>query len=221
MRPILYDISPPLDSRLAVFPGDTPLSREPILQLEQGDSVTLSTLRASCHVGAHVDAPSHYDLRGDAVGARPLDAFLGPCRVIRVSVEPGALVTLDSVHLALRLDESADDAFPDLPRVLFATGTYRDPREFNPDFAALCPRMVERMGEAGARLVGIDTPSIDPASSTDLQAHRAVARHDMNILEGVVLDDVPSGVYELIALPLRLTEFDGSPVRAVLRELRR
>jgi arylformamidase len=41
----------------------------------------------------------------------------------------------------------------------------------------------------------------------------------MAILEGLVLNNVPEGVYELIALPLKLVGFDASPVRAILRSL--
>ncbi len=215
----LFDISPPLDPDLAVFPGDTPLSREVILELGRGDAVTLSTLRATCHLGAHVDAPSHYDPGGEAVGMRPLAPFLGPCRVVRVAVGPGDLVTPSVVCDALGVDGDASDGTLDEERILFATGTFADPRAFRHDFAALSPDLVEWLARAGVRLVGIDTPSIDPADSKELPAHAAVRRHDMNILEGVVLEGVPAGVYELIALPLRLTEFDGSPVRAVLREL--
>ncbi len=103
---------------------------------------------------------------------------------------------------------------------MIATGTYPDPLEFRQDFAALSPDLIDWLADAAVFLVGIDTPSVDPADSKELPAHEAVRRHDLNILEGVVLDGVPPGLYELIALPLRLTEFDGSPVRAVLRTLR-
>ncbi len=219
--PILYDISPPLGPGLAVFPGDTPLSREVVLALDRKDPVTLSTLRATCHLGAHVDAPSHYDPRGVSIGERPLDPFLGRCRVVRVEVSFGELVTPGMVRDALQSGPcAASDGRPDAARVLIATGTYPDPMEFRRDFAALSPDLIDWFAEAGVFLVGIDTPSVDPADSKELPAHEAVHRHDLNILEGVVLGSVPPGLYELIALPLRLTEFDGSPVRAVLRTLR-
>jgi len=219
--PILYDISPPLGPGLAVFPGDTPLSREVVLDLDRGDPVTLSTLRATCHLGAHVDAPSHYDPLGVSIGERPLDPFLGRCRVVRVEVRLGELVTPGMVRDALQSGPcAAPDRRPDAARVLIATGTYPDPLEFRRDFAALSPDLIDWLADAGVILVGVDTPSVDPADSKELPAHGAVRRHDLNILEGIVLDGVPPGLYELIALPLRLSEFDGSPVRAVLRTLR-
>ena len=217
--PEVYDISPRLDANLAVFPGDTPLSREVVLDLARGDTVTLSTLRSTVHLGAHVDAPSHYDPSGVAIGDRPLDPFLGPCRVVRIPPGPG-LVTVTTMQEALAGSSGrATPSLEGIPRVLVATGTYPDPTEFRTDFAALAPELIDWLAERGVRLVGIDTPSIDPAESSELPAHAAVRRHDMNILEGVVLRGVPPGVYELIALPLRLADFDGSPVRAVLRTL--
>jgi arylformamidase len=103
------------------------------------------------------------------------------------------------------------------PRVLFATGTFPDPEQFNTDFAALSPELVEHLNGLGVKLVGIDTPSVDPFDSKELPAHRTFLKHDMAILEGLVLAGVPAGVYEVIALPLRLVGFDASPVRAVLR----
>lgn len=167
-----------------------------------------------------MDAPSHYDPEGAAIGERPLTPFMGPCRVVRVEAAAGRLVTTAMVRDSLASGRgAAPGGRLDAARLLIATGTYPDPTEFRADFAALAPDLVDWIAGEGVRLVGIDTPSIDPADSRELPAHRAVRRHDLNILEGVVLDAVPPGLYELIALPLRLTAFDGSPVRAILRTL--
>ncbi len=205
---MLYDISPPLSPRLAVWPGDTPLTREVLAEIGPRSAITLSSLRATAHLGAHADAPSHYGAGAPAIDARDLDFYLGPCQVIRVAVGRAARVTPD----AIRGPISA-------PRVLIDTGTHPDPDSFPEDFAALSPELVTWLHGRGVRLVGIDTPSVDPFSSKDLPAHRTFLRHDMAILEGLVLKGVPEGLYELIALPLRLVGFDASPVRAVLRTL--
>ena len=205
---MLYDISPPISPQLAVWPGDTPPRREVLLDLARGDSVTLSTLHATVHLGAHADAPSHYGPAAEAIGARPLEAYLGPCEVMRVAVPRGARVTPQLLPGA-----------PCAPRVLLATGTYPDPLRFNEDFAALAPELVDHLHRAGVRLIGIDTPSVDLFESKDLPAHRRFLAQNIAILEGLVLAGVPEGVYELIALPLPLVGFDASPVRAVLRPL--
>lgn len=206
---MLIDISPPLGTSIAVWPGDSPLSREVLLELARSDSVTLSTLRATVHLGSHADAPSHYGAGAPDIASRALEAYLGPCDVIRVNVSRGGQVTPEML-----------DRVPTTPRVLLATGTYPDPERFNQDFAALSPRLVDHLHALGVRLIGIDTPSVDPFTSKDLPAHGRFLAHDMAILEGLVLNDVVEGNYELIALPLRLTGFDASPVRAVLRSLR-
>lgn len=205
----MIDISPPLNASLSVWPGDTPLSREILLEIARGASVTLSTLRATVHLGAHADAPSHYGASAGDIASRSLVYYIGACEVMRVPVARGEVITAAMLPRA-----------PTAPRVLFATGTFPDLCEFNQDFAALSPALVDHLHTAGVILAGIDTPSVDPFSSKDLAAHKRFLALDMAILEGLVLDRVADGTYELIALPLRLEGFDASPVRAVLRPLR-
>jgi len=203
---MIYDITPPISEALKVWPGDTPPSREVLCDMHDGANLTLSTLHATVHLGAHVDAPSHYGTDAPSMEARPIDLYLGPCQVVTVDVARGSRI------------ESAQLVEPvKAERVLFHTNTYPDPCCFNEDFAALSPALVDRLAGEGVRLVGIDTPSVDLFKSEDLPAHHAFLRHDMAILEGIMLSGVPDGVYELIALPLKLVGFDASPVRAILR----
>lgn len=204
----IIDISPRISPRLAVFPGDTPASRQVLLDRRQGAPVTLSALTATVHLGAHVDAPSHYGTDAPAIHERSLVPYIGPCRVIRVRAR------------ARQRIEMTDLAGPiDAPRVIIATGSYPDPERWTDDFAALAPALVDELHARGVVLIGVDTPSVDLADSKDLPAHQRFLLHDMAILEGLVLEDVPEGKYELIALPLPLEGFDASPVRAVLRPL--
>jgi arylformamidase len=205
----LYDLSPPLTPAIAVWPGDVGFSREVALSIASGANIDLSSMRTTLHVGAHADAPSHYAAAGPGIGERPLETYFGPCQVIRVPVNRGERIL--PAHLAVPIADLVR-----APRVLFHTGTFPDPNRWNSDFASLSPELIEALAAAGVRLVGIDTPSIDPESDPELRAHQAVARHDLSILEGLVLDGVPEGLYTLIALPLRLPGADASPVRAVL-----
>jgi arylformamidase len=205
---LLYDITPAVTAALAVWPGDTPPSRDVLADMKRGDNITLSTLRATVHLGAHADAPSHYGRDAASIESRPLDLYLGPCRVVRIPAERGTRIPPSAIPRDLRGE-----------RILVATGTYPDPQSWNDDFAAFEPATVDLLHERGARLVGIDTPSVDPFSAKELAAHARFLAHDMAILEGLVLALVPEGEYELIALPLKLSGFDASPVRAVLRSL--
>ena len=90
---------------------------------------------------------------------------------------------------------------------------------WDPELVAFAPDTIEQLATRGVTLVGIDSASIDPATSKTLDSHQAIRRLGLRVLENLVLDDVPEGDYELIALPLRLTSADASPVRAVLRDL--
>jgi arylformamidase len=203
---MIYDLSPAISERLRVWPGDTPPGREVLCDMRRGDNLTLSTLRTTVHLGSHADAPSHYGRDAVAIDRMPLDYYLGPCQVIRLPVPPRTRI----LPVAVTVPVTA-------ARVLFATGTYPDPERFDEDFAALSPELVQDLHSQGVKLVGIDTPSVDLFDSKELPAHLAFLKYDMAILEGLVLADVPAGVYELIALPLKLAGFDASPVRAVLR----
>ncbi len=203
---MLYDITPPITPSLAVWPGDTPPTRELLCDMRRSDNLTLSTLRATVHLGAHADGPSHYGKDAPAIHERALDYYLGPCQVIRVKVARAIRI----VPAALPGDLSGS-------RILFATGTYPNPERWNSDFAALSVELIDFLHDRGVITVGIDTPSVDLFDSKDLPAHKSMLRHDMAILEGLVLKDVPEGTYELIALPLPLVGFDASPVKAVLR----
>jgi arylformamidase len=205
---MIYDITPPITSCLQVWPGDTPPTREVLLDMQRGDNITLSTLRATVHLGAHADAPSHYARTAAAIHERSLTYYLGPAQVVRVAAARATRVTAEMVARPLRA-----------LRVLIATSTFPDPEHFNTDFAALSPALVECLYEQGVKLIGIDTPSVDLFDSKDLPSHQMFLKHDMAILEGLALQDVPEGVYELIALPLRLVGFDASPVRAILRTI--
>ena len=203
---MILDITPAITPALAVWPGDTPASREVLMDLARGDVVTLSTLRATVHLGAHADAPSHYGLGAPSIEAMPPDRYVGPCRVLRVPARRGMRIGPEAIPADLRSE-----------RVLIATGTYPEPDHWRDDFAALEPATVDLLHARGVRLVGIDTPSVDLKSDMKLLAHGRFLAHDMAILEGLVLDGVEPGEYELIALPLKLVGFDASPVRAILR----
>jgi len=207
-EPALWDISPPISADSPVFPGDTPYSQRWCATIAPGCPVNVSAVTLSPHVGAHADAPLHYDAHGAAIGAVGLEPFIGRCRVIH-AMGCGALVQWQHVAHAVQ-------AMPD--RVLVRTYA-QSPRQWDNDLTAYAPETVERLADLGVRLIGIDTASIDPADSKSLPSHHVIRRRDMRVLENLVLDDVPEGDYELIALPLKLMQADASPVRAILRAL--
>ncbi|MBS82498.1 MULTISPECIES: arylformamidase [unclassified Variovorax] len=206
----LWDISAPVHAGSPVFPGDTPYTQQWCATIGPGCPVNVSAITMSPHVGSHADAPLHYDPEGATIGDVSLDAFIGPCRVIH-AIGRGPLV--EWAHIA----HAVTSQLP--PRVLVRTYAAMPVDRWDGQLAAYAPSTVERLAAMGVKLIGIDTASIDPADSKTLDSHQAIRRRGLRVLENLVLDEVPEGDYELIALPLRLVSADASPVRAVLREL--
>lgn len=205
----LWDISPPVQATSPVFPGDTAYSQQWVASIGPGCPVNVSAITLSPHVGAHADAPLHYDPEGAAIGAVDLDAFIGPCRVIH-AIGCGPLVKPEHIAHAM-------DGLPS--RVLLRVYEQMPKDQFDNALPAFAPETVELLADHGVKLIGIDSASIDPADSKTLDSHQVIRQRGLRVLENLLLDDVPEGDYELIALPLKLTTADASPVRAVLRSL--
>ncbi|NIE78019.1 arylformamidase [Pantoea sp. Ap-967] len=205
----IWDISAPLDVNTPVWPGDTPFQEERCWKIDDHCPVNVGRITLSPHTGAHADAPLHYSADGLAIGAVSLEPYIGPCRVI------------DCTHVTgIVQPEDLFASMEDVPRRVIIRTFNRAPTAAWPvRFSAIAPATIEMLADAGVCLIGVDTPSLDPQSSKTMDAHMAVAKYGMAILEGLVLDDVPVGDFELIALPLKFTNLDASPVRAVLRRL--
>ena len=205
----LWDVSPAIASDSPLFPGDTGYSQQWTARIGPGCPVNISAITMSLHIGAHADAPLHYGPGAPTIGQVDLTPYLGPCRVMH-AIGCGALVTPE------HLRAYASNDLP--PRVLVRT-CVKAPTAWSPEFAAFAPETIRWLAGLGVLLVGIDSQSVDPADSKTLDSHQQLLKHNIRVLENLVLDDVPAGDYELIALPLKLTMADASPVRAVLREL--
>jgi arylformamidase len=205
----LWDISQTLRPGLPVWPGDTAFSHRPRWSMADGSPVNVAAFETTVHAGAHADAPLHYDARGVSAAEVGLDAYIGRCEVVDARC-CGAYIGLDFVQSVLRSPEA---------RVLFRT-FQQFPTDVWPNgFTAVAAGAIAYLASRGVVLIGVDAPSLDPQASKTMDAHRAVLSADMRVLEGLVLDHVPAGRYELIALPLKLAGLDASPVRAVLRAL--
>jgi arylformamidase len=204
----VWDISPLISSHTPTFPGDVPFARQWTARIAPDCPVNLSAITLSPHVGAHADAPLHYGAQAPGIAEVGLEPYLGPCRVIH------AIGTGPLIH-PRDLDKSAD-RLP--PRVLVRT-CRTAPTVWSDTFTTFAPETITWLAEQGVRLVGIDAQSVDPATSKTLDSHHQLLKHDMRVLENLVLDEVAEGDYELIALPLRIAGADASPVRAILRSL--
>jgi arylformamidase len=202
----LIDISRSISPATAVWPGDREIAWTWTTRLGRDDaSVNLGSIELSTHVGSHVDAPFHVDEEGGTVDDLSLSAFVGRADVVDVgsasAIRPKHLegVTADRVLFKTEASHLSDDQWPD-------------------SITPFEPTTIRQLENEGATLVGTDAPSVDPLDSKTLPAHHALVEAGIVNLEGLCFEGVAPGSYFLIALPLKLTNADASPVRAVLRE---
>lgn len=204
---MIIDITPVISSQTAVFPGDQQFARHVQMSFQRGHHLELSSIQSTLHIGAHADSPLHYHPAGLPIEQRSLQPYMGLCQVItvtQVSSENGRILWKD-IQVPI-----------EAPRILFRTLSFPNPECWQDSFFSLSPELIQNLVNKNVVLVGIDTPSIDPSDSKDLPSHQAVYRSDLSVLEGLLLEHVQDGLYDLIALPLPLKGADASPVRAVL-----
>lgn len=206
----IVDISQPIKSDSACFPGDTPFSREVTVSHQESNVINLTALKMSPHVGTHVDAPVHVrgtmDSAHEMVGAMALDAFVGLVEVIDISPFVGAI---KPEHVQPRLKTKAT-------RLLIRTSHQIRYQVFEKEYAYLSTELVEWLSNRGTRLVGLDSPSVDDTESKTLCAHHGLLAKDIYWLENLDLTAASCGEYFLVAAPLKFMELEASPVRALL-----
>lgn len=204
----IWDITPLVTSDFPLWPQSQALQRSVVCDMKSGDAVTSSIMTATAHLGAHADAPSHYAIEGKSIDECSLHHYLGPCQVIRPKVNHGDPITKQIVTQAILA-----------PRVLFATSTFDYTQPFREDFASFDPDFFEFLAQNRVITIGIDGPSVDLYKAQEFPCHRIAYKYGVALLENLDLTKVPEGVYELIALPLKIKSFDASPVRAILRSV--
>jgi arylformamidase len=201
----IYDISKMINAKLKVWPGDQEFERSEAEFELPGMIGHASSIRASLHTGTHVDAHWHYNKNGISIEKHELENYVGSCQVIDVTSSTNSLIALSDISVAVTEK-----------RILLKTANCVDETEWNNDFKGISPELVHEFHKNGVILIGIDTPSVDLFNTETLTTHQAFYDCNMYNLEGVVLNDVKAGIYQLVALPLRIEGADGSPVRAIL-----
>lgn len=202
----IYDITLPMSASLACWPGDAPFRFDWTCRKTDGESVNVGQISMSIHTGTHIDAPFHFSDAGPTVENLPIEPFIGPARVIDLSD-----------RRTIRRQDLEPFDLSQTPRVLFRTGAWLDHRRFPETIPTMAPDVPGWLASQGVILVGVDVPSVDAIDSKDLPIHHALGENRIAILESLHLASVPEGIYELIALPLKLVGADGAPVRAILR----
>ncbi|HEY9717538.1 MAG TPA: cyclase family protein [Trichormus sp.] len=211
----ILDISLPISSKSACFPGDTPFSRNITLTYRESKVVNLTAMTMSPHVGTHTDSPVHVcgdmSQATDMAGQLPLQPFVGPALVLDLAPFTGAIKVSD---VETKLIDATD--FPQ--RILFRTCHQIRFDHFEDAYPSFSVELIDYLAERGILLVGIDAPSVDDINSKTLDVHHRLVKHKMCWLENLDLTGARHGNYFLVALPLKLMELEASPVRAVLLE---
>ncbi|WP_214753493.1 arylformamidase [Exiguobacterium sp. s16] len=202
------DVSQPLEDTITTWPGDTAFCYEIAWPMAASGSVNVGKVTMSLHTGTHIDAPFHFDDAGQRVIDLDPGLYIGPARVIHLPARERIEATdLDGFDLT------------GVERLILKTDGWPNKQEFPSHIPELTPSLADRLGELGIYLIGLDLPSVDAIDSKEMAAHHALARNGVHILEGLVLDHIAPGDYELNAVPLPIVKGDGSPVRALLRSL--
>ena len=197
----IIDITPALNINTAVWPGDHPF----VYDKEISGNMTMGKIITSVHLGAHIDAPLHITPAGKALTDLSLEPFIGRCQVVDVSHSQSEYILINEITDEIRA-----------PRLLFKTASFDHDKTFTKDYRAFSAELIDALAQRDIMLLGIDTPSVDLFTEQDLPVHHRMLYHKIAILEGIRLFGVKSGIYTLIALPLKISGSDGSPVRAVL-----
>jgi arylformamidase len=209
----IIDISQPVDSTSACFPGDVPFSRNITVSYKDSGVLNLTSLTMSPHVGTHADSPVH--IKGDMsenegmASQLPLEAFIGPVRVIDLAPYEGGITAEQFLSKVAKLE-----TLP--PRILFKTCHQIRYQVWEEKYAFLTVELIEALQSKGVKLVGIDTPSVDHTESKNLETHHKLDEFNFVWLENLDLTKVDEGNYFLVAPPLKFVELEASPVRAVL-----
>ncbi|HLZ23586.1 MAG TPA: cyclase family protein [Ktedonobacterales bacterium] len=205
------DVSVPLHDGMVHWPDNPPVSIERALSMDRGDLCNVSKMSLGVHTGTHMDAPVHWIPGGKGIDEMPLDAVIGPARVIAIQ---------DSV--SIKPDELKAYNIQRGERVLFKTrnsGRCWSSDAFVEDFVFVAHEAARYLAALGARTIGVDYLSVGGYKLDGAETHRALLDAGIWIIEGLNLSPVAPGMYDLICLPLRLAGADGAPARALLRPL--
>jgi arylformamidase len=205
------DISVPLRNGMVTWPGDAPFERASTLEIANGDQCNLSRISTTTHIGTHIDAPRHYLAGAAGMESMPIAASIGRARVIEIR-DPELI----------RISELASHRLAKGERVLFKTrnsGHAWKSDDFQENYAFIPPDSARYLAERGVQTVGVDYLSVGAFQNGGAETHRILLEAGIWIIEGLQLEHVQPGEYELVCLPLKIMGGDGAPARAVLRKL--
>ena len=205
---MILDVSRPIFTGMPIYPRNPPVEIDPAKRIARGDSSNVSLLTLGSHTGTHVDAPLHMDDAGAGDDEVSLDAMIGPAVVIDLADDVRAI---GAAHLADRIGTHTRVLLRSRNSARFAaTGVFEE------DFSYLAPDGAALLVERGVKLVGVDALSVEQYHAGHHRSHDTLLRAGVAVVEGLALENVAPGEYQLVCLPLRIRGCDGAPARVVL-----
>ena len=205
------DISLTIKKNLPQWPGSKPIKIKRIMDLNKGHLVNVSWIGIDVHTGTHIDAPKHFIKNGKSIDKINLNKLIGRCYLCNTGNK-------DEINIDFLKNL-------DIPRgidkILFKTKNsdlWRY-KKFHKDFVALTPNAAKWIVEKGINLVGIDYLSIQKFGEKDDKTHKILLKKGVVIIEGLNLKDIKQGIYEIIALPIKIKSSDGAPTRVILKTI--
>jgi arylformamidase len=203
------DISVTIKAGMAHWPDNPKIKVDKMLSMDRGDVCNVSVLSLGSHTGTHMDAPLHFIANGKSLDKMPLDATIGPARVIEIKDRE-----------AVKFEEIAKCKFKPGERILFKTRNSAKSWKsdnFDEDFVYISKEAAAFLAKSKIRTVGIDYLSVGGYRKDGVETHHALLGAGIWIIEGLNLSKVKPGKYELCCLPLKVLNSDGAPARALLR----
>jgi arylformamidase len=205
------DVTVPVRNGMVHWPGDPEYKIRQVLDQRNGDICTLSHIDMSVHTGTHMDAPRHFLQGAATMEQMPIEATIGPARVIAIS---------DTI--AIRRPELEQHNLQAGERILIKTPNSAkswNSDAFDEEYVFIAADAAAYMAERRIRAIGVDYLSVGGFRQDMVETHQTILRAEIWIIEGLNLSAVEPGAYELVCLPLKLVGSDGSPARAVLRKV--
>jgi len=209
------DVTVPLRNGMVVWPGDIKAKIEHRVTTNREQVHMNSWINMGVHTGTHMDAPLHFIASGKGIDQLPFDVTVGPARVIEIK---------DKV--SIKAEELKQHNIMRGERIIFKT--FNSPRcwqndTFADDFVYITRGAAQFLVDAGVKLVGVDYLSVGSPSDPEKgmkDTHDLLLGAEIWLIEGMNLTEITAGNYNLICLPLKLMNTEGSPVRVILQPLK-
>src|SRR5581483_10042862 len=207
------DISVPMYDGMVHWPNDPECKISLAVSMANGAPCNLTQMSLSAHTGTHMDAPRHFVRDGRTMESLPLDAVVGPCRVIEVKHK--SMITVEELKpYKLKAGERI------LVKTRNSTKSWKMARTsvFDENFIYIPAPTAQYLVDCKIKTIGVDYLSVGGYKKDGVQCHQILLGAEVWIIEGLDLSKIKPGKYDLTCLPLKIVGADGAPARAILRQ---